>query len=77
MQWDFRALSRDELELEALLDGSGMSVHHLPYVKTDCTGDFDVANNSLARATLSLRCSNEPAETLETSLGAVIEMVGG
>lgn len=77
MQWDFSAVGRDGLQLEASLDGSGAGVHHLPYARTDCRGDFEVTNNSLARASLYLRRANGPAEELETSAGAVIEMVGG
>jgi len=45
-------------------------------LKTDCTGSFEVANNSLARAVLRLERQNRPVEVLETSNGAVLEMVG-
>jgi hypothetical protein len=45
-------------------------------VKTDCTGSFEVANNSLARAVLRLERRGRPDETLETRTGAVLEMVG-
>ena len=76
LRWDFRSTSRDGLELEVWLDGSGTSIHRSFYVKTDCTGDFAVANNSLARATLCLRSVHRRAEKLETNRGAVVEMVG-
>ena len=33
---------------------AGPSIHRLPYLKTDCTDSFEVANNSLARAVLRL-----------------------
>ena len=44
--------------------------------KTDCKGSFEVAYNSLAKAVLRLEQRGRPAETLETSSGAVLEMVG-
>ena len=54
----------------------GLSIHRLPYVKTDCSGSFEVTNNSLARAVLRLERGGRATETLETSTGAVLEMVG-
>jgi hypothetical protein len=48
-------------------------------LKTNCTGSFEVANNSLARAVLRLEREdrqNQLVEVLETSSGAVLEMVG-
>jgi len=62
--------------LEGAIDGTGPSIHRLPYLKTDCTDSFEVANNSLARAVLRLEQRGRPLETLETSVGAVLEMVG-
>jgi hypothetical protein len=75
--WDFRCLSGRGLQVEATFDGQGTSVHRLPYLKTDCTGSFEVANNSLAMATVSLRHANGAIGKLETTTGAVVEMVGG
>lgn len=74
--WAFRCTSKDGLQLEAAIDGAGPSIHHLPYVKTDCKGSFDVTNNSLAKAAVILKRAGRPVETLETSSGAVLEMVG-
>ncbi len=74
--WNFRCSTRDGCRLEAAIDGAGPSTHRLPYVKTDCTGSFEVANNSLAGAVLRLELRGRPVETLETSSGAVLEMVG-
>jgi hypothetical protein len=74
--WNFRCATKDGLRLEAAIDGAGPSIHRLAYVKTDCTGSFEVANNSLARAVLRLERRGRPVETLETSIGAVLEMVG-
>jgi len=74
--WDFRCSSRHGFELEAAIDGSGSGVHRIPYVKTDCRGSFEVANNSLARAVLRLHGRGGAVEELETRGGAVLEMVG-
>lgn len=76
MEWKFRGVGRDGLRLEASINGREASVHRLPYVKTDCSGDFEVVNNSLAAATILLERAGRPAEKLETSSGAVLEMVG-
>jgi hypothetical protein len=62
--------------LEAAIDGAASSIHHLPYLKTDCTGSFEVANNSLARAIVRLERQDQMVDILETSNGAVLEMVG-
>ena len=74
--WNFRASGKNGLRIEAAFDGSGLSLHRLPYVKTDCRGRFEVANNSLSRATLRLERPGRPGETFETSVGAVLEMTG-
>lgn len=75
--WEFRCSTRNGLQLEATLDGRGTSLHRLPYVKTDCSGSFEVANNSLAKAVVVLKQGSGPAEKLETATGAVLEMAGG
>jgi hypothetical protein len=62
--------------LDAVIDGAGPSIHRLPYVKTDCTGSFEVMNNSLSRAVIRLERPGRSKETLETTIGAVLEMVG-
>jgi len=74
--WNFRCSTQGGFRLEGAIAGAGPSIHRLPYVKTDCTGSFEVANNSLARAVLRLERPGMPVETLETSMGAVLEMVG-
>jgi len=75
--WNFRCSTPDGLELEAAFDGTGPSLHRLPYVKTDCSGTFEVLNNSLARASLRLDRQGAPTERLETTTGAVLERGGG
>lgn len=72
--WGFRACGENELNVE--IDGRGPSVHRLPYVKTDCSGTFEVANNSLARAQVTLQRPGAAPVTLTTDSGAVLEMVG-
>lgn len=76
MQWNFCCAARNRFRLEAAIDGRGPSLHRLPYLKTDCSGSFEVANNSLASALLVIRSPAATAETLETPTGAVLERVG-
>ena len=76
MQWNFCCAARNRFRLEAAIDGRGPSLHRLPYLKTDCSGSFEVANNSLASALLVIRSPAAAAETLETPTGAVLERVG-
>jgi hypothetical protein len=75
MQWVFTG-GRDDLQLEVALDGSGPSLHRLPYLKTDCSGTFEVSNNSLASASVVITRPDGSRETLQTGTGAVLEMVG-
>jgi hypothetical protein len=74
--WNFQCANRDGLTVEAALDGRGPSVHRLPYLKTDCSGSFEVANNSRAKAVVCLHQQNGAVQTLETESGAVLEMAG-
>jgi hypothetical protein len=76
MKWDFCGAIRNGIKLQATIDGRGQSLHRLPYVKTDCSGSFEVANNSLASALLLLERKSRPDERLETTGGAVLEIVG-
>jgi hypothetical protein len=76
LQWNFRCTRRNGMRLEAAIDGRGPSVHRLPYLKTDCNGTFEVTNNSLASASLIIESASGAVERLETTTGAVLEMVG-
>lgn len=76
MLWKFRSVARNGIRLEAAIDGRGSSLHHLPYIKTDCSGSFEVANNSLASASILLTSADGTPERLETTAGAVLELVG-
>jgi hypothetical protein len=75
MLWAFDC-SGAGLRLHASIDGRGVSAHRLPYVKTNCTGTFEVTNNSLASAFLVIERDGTPTETLSTESGAVLEVVG-
>lgn len=80
LSWVFKCRNREQGAAEAsvlvFVDGRGASLHRLPYVKTDCSGTFEVANNSRARATLYFARRGRPLEVLSTDGGAVLEMVG-
>jgi len=75
-EWAFRCVARDGLEAEVRVDGRGPGIHRLPYLKTDCSGSFEVVNNSLSRASIVLKRSGSPVARLETADGAVLEMGG-
>jgi hypothetical protein len=77
LQWMFSCGDSDDGSvLTAVIDGSGLSIHRLPYLRTDCSSTFEVANNSLARATLYFRRPGHPLEQISTDGGAALEMVG-
>jgi hypothetical protein len=76
LQWNFRCSSEDGLQMEVAVDGRGSAIHRLPYLKTDCSGTFDVLNNSLANAVVRLRHSAGQVEELQTHRGAVLEFAG-
>ena len=76
LRWTFRASNRDGANVEVTLDGAGFGMHRLAYLKTDCSSSFEVANNSLARASMRFQSPGGLVETLETAGGGVIEMAG-
>ena len=75
MLWKFRCKS-DGLHSDVEISGSAQNVHRLPYAKTDCSGTFEVLNNSLASAAIQVRRPGKDVQTLQTSTGAVLEMGG-
>jgi hypothetical protein len=75
-RWNFRCSTKDGIQLEVNIDGRGPHLHRVFYQKTDCSGSFEVMNNSLARATISLQPRGRAVEILETANGAVLEMSG-
>jgi hypothetical protein len=76
LSWKFKCRSRDGLRLEVAIDGTGHALHVLPYLKTDCSGSFEVVNNSFAKSTVCLQRADGTCEKLETGTGAVLEMGG-
>ncbi len=75
-QWMFTCAASNTMRLGAAIAGRGSSVHRLPYIKTDCSGSFEVWNNSLASASLLIQTAGGQPQRLETATGAVLEMVG-
>jgi hypothetical protein len=77
LSWSFDCVDpRRGTRLEVSIAGGGPSLHRLPYLKTDCSGTFDVANNSLAGATLKFSRHGQPDVELTTESNAVLEMTG-
>jgi hypothetical protein len=74
--WSFRCSTGSGVSVDVMVDGAGSSAHCLPYLKTNCSGSFEVINNSLSKATLRVERPSAPLELLETSAGAVLEMAG-
>jgi len=75
MSWIFAAeTAAGRIDVE--VDGSGSSLHRLPYVKTDCSGTFDVFNNSQAGTRIRIEWRDGATERLETDAGSVLEMTG-
>jgi hypothetical protein len=76
LRWTFLAKSSAGT-VAVDVDGSGVSLHRLPYVKTDCSGTFEVSNNSRARAQLRVHLRDTKSPIDLTSEGdAVLEMTG-
>jgi len=75
-RWEFRCSRKDGTQLDVSIDGRGPAVHRLPYVKTNCSGSFEVLNNSLATATVLIAYPGGRVDDLSTETGAVLEMGG-
>jgi hypothetical protein len=76
LKWKLECSDARVARLEVRVSGRERFVHRLPYVKTDCSGRFEVANDSLALARITVRLPGRAAEELTTDSGAVLEMVG-
>ena len=74
LDWKLECTGARGAYLEVHIRGREGFVHRLPYVKTDCSGRFEVANDSLALARMVLRRPGKAAEELSTDSGAVLEM---
>ncbi len=77
LNWKLECIGAQGAHVQVSVRGREGFVHRLPYVKTDCSGRFEVANDSLALARLVLHRPGKAAEELSTDSGAVLEMVGG
>jgi hypothetical protein len=75
-RWTFAGHSANGTSLDATIDGTGASRHSLPYLKTDCSGSFEVLNNSLASAVVRFKRADGRHEELQTNTGAVLEIGG-
>jgi hypothetical protein len=74
LKWSFVGVEKTLGIIEATIEGIPPEIHHLPYTKTDCSGTFQVANASLARA--QVHFEKNGGDLLETANGAVLEMRG-
>ena len=52
LRWSFKSVGNAAGGITVEVDGTGSSIHRLPYLKTNCSGTFEVANNSFACARL-------------------------
>jgi hypothetical protein len=77
LSWKLECADARGARVEVRVSGRGRFVHRLPYVKTDCSGRFEVTNDSLALARMVVRVPGKAAEELTTDSGAALEMVGG
>jgi hypothetical protein len=74
--WRLRFGEESAASGEVEVRGREGLIHHLPYFKTDCSGQFVVANDSLASARMTVHLPEGPVEELGTEVGAVLEMSG-
>ncbi len=76
LSWKLECTDARGAHVEVSVRGRERFVHRLPYVKTNCSGRFEVANDSLALACLVLQLPGRATEELITDSGAALEMVG-
>lgn len=74
--WRFCFRNHKFLAGEVEVHGRKGLTHHLSYSKTDCSGRFEVANDSLASARMTWYPPGSPPKELSTDIGAVLEMAG-
>ncbi|HKW34792.1 MAG TPA: hypothetical protein VJN92_17410 [Candidatus Acidoferrum sp.] len=76
LTWSFCCPNHKSLAAKVEIRGRKGLIHHLPYFKTDCSGQFEVANDSLGTARMTLFGLGGTPLGLMTDIGAVIEMAG-
>ena len=74
--WSFCCPNHKSLAAKVEIHGRKGLIHHLPYQKTNYSGQFEVANDSLATARMTWYTPGSPPKKLSTDTGAVIEMAG-
>ncbi len=74
--WNLECSDGQGAQVQVDVRGREGSVHRLPYVRTNCSGRFEVANDSLALSRIVLRLPGRSDEELSTDSGAVLEVVG-
>jgi hypothetical protein len=77
LSWNLECTDGKSAHVEVFVRGREQFVHRLRYVKTDCSGQLEVANDSLAVARMVFQRRGRAAEELSTDSGAAVEMVGG
>ena len=70
LKWSFTGVLGG-IPVIVTVEGNSPGIHRLPYMKTDESGTFPVANASLAGATMTVA-----GERVETRCGAVVEFGG-
>lgn len=74
--WIFFCLRPKASAARVEVHGRKGLIHRLPYFKTDCSGQFEVANDSLATARMTWYTPGSPPKELRTDIGSVIEIAG-
>jgi hypothetical protein len=74
--WNLQCRGDKGTSAELDIRGREGFVHRLHYVKTDCSGQLEVANDSLAHARLVFHHPCGADQELTTDIGAVLEMAG-
>lgn len=74
LAWSFFCLNPKVCAVKVEVQARKGFIHHLPYFNTDCSGEFEVANDSLATARMTWYRPGSAPKELSTDTGAAIEM---
>ena len=74
--WSFCCPNPKFMAIQVQVRGRDGFIRRLPYFKTDCSGQLDVANDSLATARMTWYGLGGRTEEMSTDTGAVVEMAG-
>src|SRR5919108_4609968 len=74
--WSFLCVNPKVSAVKVEVQGRKGLIHRLPYFKTYCSGQFEVANDGLATARMTWYTPGNSPMELSTETGAVIEMAG-